>query len=154
LPHLPRDVNRIDVAMLDDEAMCELHEQYHRISDTTDVLTFDVSPSPDVPLEVDIAVGVEVAKRQAEARGHSIERELLLYIVHGLLHCMGYDDHDTASFAAMHEKEDRVLDAIGVGRTFTDGAGNHRPSSVGDVSNNRTPTADSRQPPSHKDHWG
>jgi ssRNA-specific RNase YbeY (16S rRNA maturation enzyme) len=39
--------------------------------------------------------------------------------VHGLLHCCGYDDHTEADFARMHETEDAILEAIGVGRTFS-----------------------------------
>jgi probable rRNA maturation factor len=83
---------------------------------TTDVITFDLSEGPE--LDVDLLVCVDEACRQASARGHSVERELLLYVVHGVLHCMGFDDHDEAGALAMHRREDEVLSAIGVGRTF------------------------------------
>ena len=51
-------------------------------------------------------------------RSHPVERELLLYIIHGILHCLGEDDHDDDAYARMHAREDDLLEAIGVGRTF------------------------------------
>lgn len=71
------------------------------------------------PLDVDLLICVDEARRQSAARGHSIERELLLYILHGVLHCLGEDDHDPTDAARMHAREDEVLDAIGVGATFS-----------------------------------
>ena len=44
--------------------------------------------------------------------------QLLLYILHGLLHCAGFDDHDPAEHDRMHTEEDRILTAIGVGPVF------------------------------------
>jgi probable rRNA maturation factor len=83
------------------------------------VLSFDASTDNN-SIEADIAVCVDVARRESSARNHSVERELLLYALHGLLHCCGYDDHDEAGYQAMHAEEDRILSAIGVGPTFAD----------------------------------
>ena len=104
--------------------MARLHEQFLGVGGTTDVITFrEAEAGPDdQPLEVDLAIGIEVARREAEARGHSLEREILLYAVHGLLHAAGHDDQDDASFLAMHAEEDRILEAIGVGATFASDA--------------------------------
>ena len=49
---------------------------------------------------------------------------MLLYAVHGLLHCAGFDDHETAAFDRMHAEEDRILRAIGVGPIFAGGEAN------------------------------
>lgn len=145
LPHLPRAVQRIDIAILDDAAMASMHRDFHNIDATTDVLTFDASEGSDAPLEVDIAVCADVARRQASSRGHTVEREMLLYTIHGLLHCMGYDDHDETSYATMHEHEDRILTAIGVGRTFTTGD---------EAWTSRSDQRVTHAPPSHKDASG
>jgi ssRNA-specific RNase YbeY (16S rRNA maturation enzyme) len=48
----------------------------------------------------------------------SIEREVLLYALHGILHCAGFDDRTPQDFEAMHAEEDRILLAIDVGATF------------------------------------
>ena len=61
------------------------------------------------------------ARRQAELRGHGVAQELALYIVHGILHCTGYDDHEEAGAfgsIAMHRREDEILSAIGAGVVY------------------------------------
>jgi probable rRNA maturation factor len=69
-------------------------------------------------IDADIAVGRDVAKREAERRGHSISDEVLLYVIHGILHCVGYDDKSEDESQRMHRKEDEILSAIGIGPRF------------------------------------
>lgn len=116
---LPGEVR---VRLIDDAAMAAAHLKYSSIPGTTDVLTFDMADGQSAqgePLDVDILVSVDEARRQAALRGHQVERELLLYVLHGVLHCLGHDDHDDLAFARMHAEEDRILTAIGVGSTFS-----------------------------------
>lgn len=111
----------VRVRIVDDAAMAAAHLKYSSIPGTTDVLTFDMADGLSAqgePLDVDILVCIDEARRQAAPRGHQVERELLLYILHGVLHCLGHDDHDERAFARMHAEEDRILAAIGVGSTF------------------------------------
>jgi probable rRNA maturation factor len=108
----------ISILIADDQRMMALHRQFMGLETATDVLTFDLTPDEASPVDIEIAVGIEVAQRQAAQRGHAVERELLLYAIHGLLHTLGYDDHDKSSYARMHAEEDRILSAIGVGATF------------------------------------
>jgi len=110
-------VRRLSIRIVGDEEMARLHEAHAGVAGTTDVLTFDAS-DPGRAIEADIAICVDEAERQAEAFGHSVEHELLLYAVHGLLHCIGFDDHTDADYARMHAEEDRLLEAIGAGRIF------------------------------------
>jgi probable rRNA maturation factor len=117
-PGLPGEVR---VRIVDDAAMAAAHLKYSNVPGTTDVLTFDLTGGASAqgePLDVDILACADEAGRQGAARGHSLERELLLYILHGVLHCLGHDDHDDVAFATMHAEEDRILSAIGVGATF------------------------------------
>lgn len=116
-------VARITVRLVADAEMAQLHGKHAGVTGTTDVLTFDAT-EPGRPIDVDIAVCVDEASRRAAELGHSIERELLLYSIHGLLHCMGFDDHEPADFDRMHAEEDRLLELVGVERTF---APNTRP---------------------------
>lgn len=132
--------------IIDDAAMEAAHVEYLDTPGTTDVITFDLAGgmsgvvgeasearrpldadglpdtsqalAPPAPIDVDMLLCLDEAERQARERGHEAAKELLLYALHGVLHCLGYDDHDEASFAAMHEAEDRVLSAIGVGPLF------------------------------------
>ncbi len=101
-----------------DEEMARLHEQYANEPGTTDVLTFDLREGESGPLDTDVVVCLDEARRQVEGRGHEPGRELLLYILHGVLHCLGFDDHTDEGFARMHAAEDELLTAAGVGPLF------------------------------------
>jgi len=112
-----RATGEVRVRLVDDTEMAHIHERDTGVVGTTDVLTYDLGTSGRV-LDVDVLACVCVARRQALGRGLRVQRELLLYIVHAMLHCVGHDDRDAGDFAAMHEAEDRLLGAIGVGATF------------------------------------
>jgi probable rRNA maturation factor len=116
--HLPREVEQINVRLLDDAGMSELHLQWKGLEGPTDVLSWFHS-SGDQPLEADLAVGHEVAAREAALRGHPVRQELLLYIVHGILHGCGFDDLVPEAAARMHAEEDRILALLGVEATYT-----------------------------------
>jgi rRNA maturation RNase YbeY len=136
----------IRVRIVNDAAMAQAHEEFAGVPGTTDVLTFDLAdpdlgpPAPMdlehgklVPdkslyvLDTDILACIDVADRQSQVnppeKSHlsPVEKELLLYVVHGVLHCLGMDDHDEAAAAAMHRVEDAVLTAIGVGPVYSAG---------------------------------
>ena len=103
----------LGVLIVGDDRMAELHEQYHADPSTTDVLTFDMRDAPDQPVEADLVLCLDEARRQAAQRGHTVREELLLYALHGLLHLIGYDDHDDADRAAMHNRENELLTQAG-----------------------------------------
>ena len=141
----------VRIRIVDDSEMAAAHEEFSGVEGTTDVLTFDLSdpsaPRPDAKdpklgrsgdgrvvydLDTDIFACIDVAGRQTQGFSPGnippspVDRELLLYAVHGVLHCLGMDDHDEAAAAAMHRVEDAVLTAIGVGPVYsgkTPGAG-------------------------------
>ncbi len=86
---------QVSVVFLDDPAMIRLNRQYRGREGTTDVLSFAMreGPAPD-GLDVvlgDVVVSVEQARRQAREAGHDIEREIVLLLVHGLLHLLGFE---------------------------------------------------------------
>lgn len=103
-----------------DAEMAAAHERHTGVGGTTDVLTFDLSDETGV-IDADLLVCVDEALRQSSARGVPVEHELVLYIVHGVLHCAGYDDGDEASASAMHRREDELLSAMGLGAVFAAG---------------------------------
>lgn len=120
---VPRPVRRVTVTVIGDARMRDLNRRHRNADHTTDVLAFELS-APGAPVEADIVVCGDEASRRAAELGHAVERELLLYALHGVLHCAGFDDHTREGFDAMHAEEDRILAAIGVGATFSarDGA--------------------------------
>lgn len=114
---IDRPVARITVSIIDDAEMSRLHKRHGGIDSSTDVLTFPMSDT-QAPIEADIAVSVDVARRAAGELGHRVEHELLLYALHGVLHCAGFDDHSEKDYLTMHAEEDRILRAVGVGVVF------------------------------------
>ena len=84
-----------------------------------DVLTFPLeTDSGGHTISGEIVVCVPEARRRARERGIPLEREVLLYALHGMLHLIGYDDRTDAGFAKMHRIEDDILTALGVGPVF------------------------------------
>lgn len=83
---------------------------------TTDVITFNYLENGSlVPgdVAIEIAVGVEVAQREGEERpDSSYAQEMVLYIVHGLLHCAGEDDLDEKSAGRMRRREQEVISEL------------------------------------------
>ena len=118
LSFLQMNQSEVTVLIVDDKTMSDLHTKHSGVEGTTDVLTFDHGGGANT-IRADIAVCIEVATRESESRGHSVQQELLLYIVHGLLHCVGFDDHDDDSHKKIHAEEDKVLNAIGVGPVWS-----------------------------------
>ena len=112
----------VRVRLLDDSAMSSAHAQHLGDPTVTDVITFDLTAgaaaASGAPLDVDLMVCIDEARRQAMARGLVLEHELLLYIVHGVLHCLGYDDSNELEAARMHAREDEILTAIGAGAAY------------------------------------
>jgi probable rRNA maturation factor len=129
-----RTAGELRVRVVADAEMASAHEEYTGVAGTTDVLTFDLGSEPDgqtLVLDVDIMACLDEAERQGAARGHEPRREILLYVIHGVLHCLGHDDHDDAASAAMHAEEDRVLGLLGVGATFSRPEGGQMPGAEG-----------------------
>jgi probable rRNA maturation factor len=70
-----------------------------------------------------VAVCVDEARRRSAELEHPLERELLLYALHGMLHAAGMDDRTPEDFTRMHAEEDRLLAAVGLQPTFEPGKG-------------------------------
>jgi len=106
------------VRIVGDDEMTRLHAEHLDDPTTTDVLTFDLRDDPEadppLPLDTDIIVCVDEARRVAGRLGRAIEEELLLYIIHGALHCLGESDTDEASARRMASRQDDTLCALGL----------------------------------------
>ena len=116
------NTGEIRVSVVDDRRMREAHNRYSALDSTTDVLTFDLAHDQPADtskvLDADLFVCADEAQRQAQTRNHDTKHELLLYIVHGVLHCLGYDDHTEEDYQAMHAREDQLLNAAGFDALF------------------------------------
>jgi probable rRNA maturation factor len=111
------------ITIVDDAAMAELHARTMNLPTTTDVLTFDMRDDTaktreGAPVELDTVLCVDEARRRAAEMGHGLREELLLYALHSLLHVQGYDDVTPAKARRMHQREDELLRALGVGAVY------------------------------------
>ena len=78
----------IELLFVDDITMQEINTQQRNIDTTTDVLSF---PYLDMPLLGSIVISVDYAMRGSEKFGHTLDDEVQLLFIHGLLHLMGFD---------------------------------------------------------------
>ena len=106
----------LSIAVVGIEEMSTLNEQYRGKDGPTDVLSFGCDdPCPaggDEPITLgDVVISPEVAEAQAEELGHTVEAELNLLLVHGILHLLGYEHDSDDGAAAMQAREQTLLDA-------------------------------------------
>lgn len=107
------DSSELSLAVVDIAEMTELNSRYRGKDGPTDVLSFGCDdPCPvesDEPITLgDVVIAPEIAEEQAAELGHTVEEELNLLLVHGILHLLGYD-HDTDEDAAVMQERERVL---------------------------------------------
>lgn len=82
----------LGVRFASDREVHRVNRDYRGKDKPTDVLSFPGEAMPDGSRHLgDVLISVPTARRQAEVRGHSAERELKVLLLHGLLHCLGYD---------------------------------------------------------------
>lgn len=133
-PNLPADLERlaalaqsvckrfgkpsaqVSIAIVDDAETTRINTQFLGHAHTTDVISFDLSEETDMSFE--LVVNADEALRQSSRRSHSLEAELALYITHGLLHQLGYDDTQPGDAEQMHAAEDAILEETGFGKVY------------------------------------
>lgn len=106
----------INIEIVNDKRIVEVNKEFLKKCSVTDVISFDVSDADDKIF--DIIVNAQLAQRQAKLRGHSFEAELVLYILHGLLHQLGFDDLTVRKAEKMHKTEDLILQEFGFGVVY------------------------------------
>lgn len=115
----------IDCVITDDENIRRLNRRYRGIDHPTDVLSFALSETPagggvvdfpcmpgDLRKFGDIMISYPRAVVQAGELGHSVEDELLLLLVHGTLHLLGYDHNMEVEANKMAKREKAIVKLI------------------------------------------
>lgn len=125
----------ISVAIVDNGAIHELNREYLGHDYETDVLSFLLDEEPAVSessgeagsprgrgkrIEGEIIVSAEMARQTAEHYSWSAEDELVLYLVHGLLHLCGYDDLTEDERPVMRARERAILQFWNLTPRFAD----------------------------------
>jgi probable rRNA maturation factor len=125
------DEVEVSVSFVDNEEIRRLNKYYRGIDSPTDVLSFPLMEFEEVEEEKggeseeewkevypigDIVISLEKAKEQAEEYGHSFEREVAYLTVHSMLHLLGYDHEREEERKVMREKEEKIMEKLGLRR--------------------------------------
>jgi probable rRNA maturation factor len=102
----------ISLAFVDDPTIRQLNQRYLKHDEATDVLSFPLGETKG-RLAGELVIGAEVAMAQARSRGHELQAELTLYVIHGLLHLCGFDDKTPAAVSKMRKRERHYLAELG-----------------------------------------
>jgi len=113
----------VSVGIVDDAEMRKLNKRFLNRTVTTDCLSFDLSDETEPARVFDLIVNGELAAREAARRGHGARAELALYVVHGLLHQLGFDDATVEQAKRMHRIEDEILQHFGYGSVYNADSG-------------------------------
>lgn len=117
--HCPESSD-VTITFVSDDRIHALNRDYRGIDRPTDVLSFECDNVPfegeafDEACEYelgDIIIAVDVAERQTREYGTTLEQEISLLTVHGLLHLMGYDHIEDDDAEVMEALEDRLIAA-------------------------------------------
>jgi probable rRNA maturation factor len=107
----------LSLVISDDDHLRQLNQQFNDISEPTDVLSFPadlIDPDINSPYIGDVVISYSRAKEQAANIGHSVEAELQLLVVHGVLHLLGHDHFDEQGKACMWSAQSEILAELGV----------------------------------------
>lgn len=104
----------ISIAFVDNATIHRLNKQFLDHDEPTDVLSFPLSEANAKKLAGELVIGAEVAQQQATERGHDVQTELSLYVIHGLLHLCGYDDKSDRTQSEMRSREKHYLKQLGL----------------------------------------
>ena len=108
----------VDITVVGNNCMRKLNKQFLNRKTNTDCLSFDLSDARDSRKQFSLIVNGEKAGLEAARRCHSAQAELALYITHGLLHNLGFNDHTPLQATIMHWMEDEILEQQGFGPVY------------------------------------
>ncbi|MEE9260920.1 MAG: rRNA maturation RNase YbeY [Candidatus Scalindua sediminis] len=103
---------KLSIAFVDNEEIKRLNERFLGSNEVTDVIAFPLNNKEDI-LSGEIVISVETAVEVANRKKSNVEGEIILYLVHGILHLLGYNDNNKKNATIMHEKESEILAFLG-----------------------------------------
>lgn len=108
--------SELSLELTGDRRMQRLNREYRKKDRPTDVLAFPIREAalprvvrPVTPMLGDVVISLPTAVRQAKEAGRSIDIELAMLLVHGVLHLCGYDHERNSREAARMSRRERAL---------------------------------------------
>ena len=105
----------IELILTNDMEIKELNKLHRQKDKPTDVLSFPLENIPGMPLG-SIVISIDTAKKGAKEFGHSVEDEIKLLFIHGLLHLLGYD-HEIDN-GEMRAKEKEIIEKFNLPKSL------------------------------------
>lgn len=104
----------ISITLVSDNKIRQLNRKFHKVDSFTDVLAFPMEDDFVSTKDIlgDVVISPEVALRQAKK--HSFEDELVLLVIHGVLHLLGYRDEKKKMREMMENRERKILKKMGI----------------------------------------
>jgi len=118
--------DELSILLVDDANIQNLNRQHRNIDTATDVLSFPQIEDGEFISHMlgDVVISVETARRQADEHHFSLEQELVLLLLHGLLHLLGYDhERSQKDEKLMKEKTWELFALIFPGKAPSDSCG-------------------------------
>jgi probable rRNA maturation factor len=107
------DYDEVGIHFVETDEICRMHAQYFQDPSPTDCISFPLDNTESLNGEFrmlgDVFVCPQTAVEYAEAHQKNPYEEVTLYVIHGLLHLMGYDDIEDSDRAKMREAERRHM---------------------------------------------
>lgn len=126
------DNSYVNLAFVSEDEIRNLNSSFRKLDKVTDVLSFPMldikqgestladfesEREPDGRLNIgDIAICLDVAKRQAKNLGHSLKREVYFLALHGLLHVLGFDHIESQDEEIMQKTAEEILNKLNIRR--------------------------------------
>ena len=106
---------KLNVVLVNSDTIRQFNRDFLQHDYPTDTISFPIEDRrSEGHLEGEVLVCTEIAKSRAEEFGWTAEEETLLYVVHGMLHLVGFDDVTPDRQAEMQEKEREYLATLGI----------------------------------------
>ena len=106
----------VSILLTNDAKIRDLNRQYRNEDGATDVLAFPQGKSKEEVLNSkllgDVVISVERAKIQADKFNQPILKEIYLYLIHGLLHLLGYKDERKDDYQKINKRQRELLNKI------------------------------------------
>lgn len=106
------------ILFCEDAYIKRLNKKYRGVDAPTDVLAFSMHEGrfPKVHPEIlgDVVISLETASRQAKRYKHSLDKEIALLVVHGILHLLDYDHLKKKDEELMRRKEKEILKSLNI----------------------------------------
>ena len=102
----------VNVCVMNDRQIRAINRLYLGHNSATDVISFNLQERKNGAMQAEIAVSAQTAARNASKYGNSTKKELLVYIIHGVLHAMGYDDRTETERTIMQKKTDALIEPL------------------------------------------